>query len=278
MRLRLHSQAPRGASSDRSSPAALANAVERTLASLGEQESQSCGARPLGETLGTAELLATRARLLVRAGPPGPRLPQRVSIAGSSPTSSICCGRWRCRRTWCATRAWTPSTWSRPRCTACRPSPATWSIWPPTPPARRSGQRAGAAAARAGRWWRRWTSRDATCRSPTATPPTANQAGSRLAEVLDPPFQALGIGARQLVDLVRAGAGADPARRAPEPIGRLLDQAGVTLTALVKTQEAGHQWIGHTLEGADRALRGAESTQHRGGAGVLRAGGRRWCW
>jgi methyl-accepting chemotaxis protein len=246
VRLRLQSLAPRGAGNDRSSPAALANAVERGLATLGEQQTQSCGARPLGETLETADLLATVRGSwseLARHAPDYPSdlyrrflgditdLLRQVALSSNLVRDSGL-------DTFYVVEAAMHSLPGAARDLEQLATDAASEARANEPELLVRGRALVAALDEQGR----------NLQIAYRHAADGNQAGSRLAEVLDPPFQALGIGARQLVDLVRAGAGADPARRAPEQIGRLLDQAGVTLTALVKTQEAGHQWIGHTLK------------------------------
>jgi methyl-accepting chemotaxis protein len=244
VRLRLQTALPGGvAAGDRTTPAALAGAIERALNGLYQLQQQSCGQRSVGETLETAELLAAVKSSwgeLARHAPEYPvdlyrrfltdvsDLLRQVGLVSSLVRDSGL-------ETFYVVDATMHSLPSAARTIEqIATDVATETLRPGDPEMvlrQRSllgviddlGRNLQVAYRHAG---------------------SGAESGSRLAEVLDPPFQSLGMGVRQLLDLVRAIG----ANRSPDTVGRLIDQAGVTLTALVKTQEAGHQWIAHTLK------------------------------
>ncbi len=247
VRLRLQTAAPRGSGgADRDTPASLANAVERSLAGLGELQSQRCGARALGETLDTADLLATVrgswAELSRRAPDYPPDLYRRFLDDITDLLRQVGLSSNLVRDsgldTFYVVEATMHSLPAAARSLEQITTEAASDARAGDPEVVVRGRALVALLDEQGR----------NLQIAYRQAADGNEAGSsRLAEVLDPPFQALGIGARQLLARVGAGAGGGAARRTPEATGRVLDQAGVTLTALVKTQEAGHQWIAHSL-------------------------------
>jgi methyl-accepting chemotaxis protein len=245
VRLRLSTAGGLTASSgERSSPAALANAIERNLNQLGQLQGQACGKTTVGETLDSAELLtAVRGSWseLARRAPEYPSdlyrrfladiadLLRQVGLASNLVRDSGLDTFFVVE----ATMAGLPGVArtieqlsTDTTAEGTRPSEAELVL---------RGRELVGTLDEMGRNLQT-AYRHAAARE---------EGDARLSEVIDPPFQTLGMAARQLRDLVRANAGAN---RSGESLGRLLDQAGVTLTALVKTQEAGHQWVANTLK------------------------------
>jgi methyl-accepting chemotaxis protein len=254
VRLRVLTAAPRGTSgSDRSSPAALAGAVERALANLGQLQNGSCGARTVGETLETAERLGTVRTTWAELQRHSPEFPHDLYRRFLSDITDLLrqvgLGSTLARHTGIDTFHVVEAT-MQTLPTAARTleqiaiAVATETVRPNETEPMLHGRALVEALDELGQ------NLQIAYRSTAERP----EGGSRLAEVIDPPFQALGIGARQLLDLLRATASEQ--KRSPESIGRLLDQTGVTLTALVKTQQTGHQWLAHTLRGRIDGVRG----------------------
>jgi methyl-accepting chemotaxis protein len=244
VRLRLQT-GPRGSAGDRSSPAALASNLERTLANLGQLQTQSCGGSTVAETLETAELLTTVrgswADLARRAPEYPPDLYRRFLNDIADLLRQVGLSSNLMRDSGLDTFYVVEATMeSLPAAARVVEQVVTDAISESERPSEAELVHRGRALV---------TSLDELGRNLQTAYRRAAQNedrdGSRLAEVLDPPFQTLGMGTRQLLDLVRAAGGQS---RSPESAGRLLDQAGVTLTALVKTQEAGHQWVGNSLK------------------------------
>ena len=254
VRLRLQTAAARGMpGNDRSSPGGLAAAIERTLTNLTQLQSASCGARTVAETLETGEILATVRSTwgeLQRYSPEFPGdlyrrflgdiadLLRQVGLASNL-------GRDTGLDTFHVVEATMHILPSAARTLEqIATDAAAGAVRPNDPELMLHGRALVAVLDELGR----------NLQSAYRQAGRDQRRGSRLAEVLDPPFQALGMGARQLLDLVRATASEE--KRSAESLGRLLEQAGVTLTALVKTQETGHQWIAHSLKSRIDGFRG----------------------